>query len=103
MELHRQTCQACGSIDVRVILRHGEGHPTTAYVRCASCGELVARYGLRSYYHHGKGFESWLRRFRGLARESGRNLMAEFERVKQQAVEEYKDVLEELERQGKNV
>lgn len=95
MEVHRQTCQSCGSIDVRNILRRAEGYPTAVFVRCARCKLLVARYELRAYYHHGKGLESWLQGQEGAA-ESGRALSEEFTHVQEQACHEYEEVLAAL-------
>lgn len=102
MEVHRQTCQACGSIDVRNILRRAEGHHTTVFVRCARCKALVARYELRAYYHHGKGVESWLRSHEGTT-ESGRDLSEAFARVEEQTLDEYEEVLAALAQQDKEV
>ncbi len=94
MELKRQTCQGCGSREHHNVLRRGEEHPLTVYVICARCKELVARYKLDSYYHHGKGFESWLRR-QG-ASESGRDLATAFGEVSHSSVAEFADVMSEL-------
>ena len=101
MELHRQTCQACNCRELQNILRRGEEHPLTVYLRCTRCGELVARYKVSGYYHHGKGFDSWLQRYQGIARESGRSLMDEYQRVQRSAVEEWADVQQQLRSQGK--
>ena len=101
MELHRQRCQSCQSLELNCVLRRDEAHPLTVYVRCAKCGELVARYRVGEYYHHGKGMESWLKAMRPGNRESARNLRADFDEVKRNSIAEYADVLEELERQGK--
>ena len=60
MEVHRQQCQHCGTFDARNILVRETGLPMTIYVRCTQCGELVARYKLSEYYHHGMGVESYL-------------------------------------------
>ena len=56
MELHRQHCQNCQSIEMRNILVREAGKATSVYVRCGNCGELVARYKLRDYYHHGRNY-----------------------------------------------
>ncbi|MBF0169983.1 MAG: hypothetical protein HQK87_02665, partial [Nitrospinae bacterium] len=63
MELHRQTCQACGSRAMRITLVREAGETDKVFVKCADCGGFVARYTIaqRGYYHHGKGFESYLR------------------------------------------
>ena len=103
MEVHRQRCQACDSLDLRDILVRRQGEPTAVYVRCAGCGELVARYLLRGYYHHGKGVESWLRSRGTDSVESGRDTAAEFEGVKKAAVDGYEQVLAKLEEMGKPV
>ncbi len=103
MDIHRQQCQACRSIDLRNILVRETGRPEAVYVRCIACGELVARYELSAYYHHGKGIESWLRS-RGIASaESGRDTIAEFEVVQKAAVGGYQLVLAKLEEMGKPV
>jgi len=103
MEVHRQRCQHCGSLDLCNILRRLEGRPTAVFVRCSQCHELVARYELSSYYHHGKGFESWLRSRGKTYGESGRSVLEDFNQVQKQAVEGYHDVLIELERLHKDV
>ncbi len=73
------------------------------YVRCANCGELVARYELSGYYHHGKGLESYLKS-RGVdASESGRQWLAQFNEVSEQAAVGYRDALEELQKAGKSL
>jgi hypothetical protein len=103
MDIHRQQCQACRSIDLRNILVRETGRPEAVYVRCIACGELVARYELSAYFHHGKGIESWLRS-RGIASvESGRDTIAEFEALHKAAVEGYQQVLAKLEEMGKPV
>lgn len=104
MEVHRQTCQSCGSIDVRNILRRTEGQRTAVFVRCARCKKLVARYELAAYYHHGKDVESWLRGYEGAAAmESGRDLSDAFARSRDQALHEYDEVLVDLARVDKEV
>ncbi len=102
MEVHRQRCQNCGSLDQRNLILRAEGRPITVFVRCTQCGSLVARYQLSDYYHHGKSYESWLRgRFLGRAEESGRDLRHSFEETQEEAVAELEEVLAELERLGK--
>jgi RNase P subunit RPR2 len=103
MEVHRQTCQKCGSIDVRNILAREPDIPMTIYVRCAKCGELVARYKLREYYHHGKGIDSFLRSQAAQLAESGRHVLGEFRRTQKESVQGYEMVLKELEKEGKEV
>jgi len=103
MDIHRQQCQACRSFDLRNIVVRETGRPHAVYVRCLGCTRLVARYELSSYYHHGKGVESWLRS-RGIASaESGRDTATEFEEAQKAAVEGYERVLAKLEEMGKPV
>ena len=99
MEVHRQRCQACGSTELHNVLRRREGDPQTVFVGCAKCGELVAVYGLAAYYHHGKGFESWVAQQR--PGESARTLRDRYEKAQYDALEGWAEVREELERQGK--
>ena len=103
MEIRRQTCQACHSIDVRNILVRRTGQPTTVYVRCARCLKLVARYKLRGYYHHGKDIDSYLRSRGSAAADSGRDLLEEFQRVQTEAAEGFEQVLKLLDDLGKEV
>ncbi|REJ65726.1 MAG: hypothetical protein DWQ31_17465 [Planctomycetota bacterium] len=103
MEIHRQQCQQCGSRNARNILVREADAPMTIYVRCLGCGELVARYQLSHYYHHGKGIESFLRSLGSDAGESGRDYLAEFQRTQDQAVRGYEDALRKLQEQGNDV
>lgn len=68
MEVHRQTCQICGSRKVRNILIREPKTNDKVLVECMECRELVARYVIAKggYYHHAKGYESYLR---GLTRD----------------------------------
>lgn len=63
MELHLQQCQSCGSRNLRNILVREPGENDKVYVQCRDCDALVASYTLSpmGYYHHGKGYESFLR------------------------------------------
>tara|TARA_R110002096_G_scaffold91625_23_gene207400 strand:+ start:14673 stop:14987 length:315 start_codon:yes stop_codon:yes gene_type:complete len=101
MEIHRQRCQNCDSLEVQNLLTREQGEPDTVYVRCAQCGELVARYRLRAYYHHGKGIDSFLRTQGGSSLESGREALADFERAKSDALKGFQKVMEQLESEGK--
>ncbi|MHC4992372.1 MAG: hypothetical protein ACYTGC_15470 [Planctomycetota bacterium] len=96
MEIHRQQCQACGSHDVHNILARETGRPQTVYVRCARCRDLVARYLLSGYYHHGKDVDSYLRSLGHLAAESGRDTLEDFKQVQNDAIEGFERVLEHL-------
>ncbi len=89
MEVHLQTCQACGCNKLEnLILREPES-PQVVLARCSECGKLVARYELSDYYHHGKDIESYLRAQGNLALDSGRTWLAKFERVKKNALESF--------------
>ncbi|MGB0679925.1 MAG: hypothetical protein ACPGUV_09720 [Polyangiales bacterium] len=96
MEVHRQRCQACQSIDLRNIIAREAGSPDTIYVRCARCQALVARYRLSGYYHHGKGLDSFLRSQGSRSRESGRGLLKDFERAREESLQGYDEVLHVL-------
>ena len=101
MEVHRQACQKCGSRQLNNIVARPAGEPTLVFARCADCGELVACYELRRYYHHGKDVESYIRSHGPRAAESGRNVLAQFDRVQRETIEWYEKVLKALEEQGK--
>jgi hypothetical protein len=103
METHRQRCQVCQSLQMRNILVREPGEPTVIYARCGECGELVARYRLEDYYHHGKGIESYLRSHGGAAAESGRRIMKEFQEVEAQALAGFAAAIAQLQQQGKDV
>ena len=103
MDVHRQQCQACGSRDVRNILVREEGQAMRVYVRCGGCQALVAQYTLRSYYHHGKGVESFLKSAGPGSEESGRHLLDTFQKARDQAVEGYERALKELQTRGKDL
>ena len=82
--------------DVQNILVRGTDAPMTIYVRCLNCEGLVARYKLSEYYHHGKGMESFLRSHGSAAGESGRDYLAECQKIQDEAVSGYEDVLRRL-------
>ncbi|HJK98023.1 MAG TPA: hypothetical protein RMF84_12415 [Polyangiaceae bacterium LLY-WYZ-14_1] len=103
MEVHRQRCQACGSIDVRNLLVREDGRPQTVYVRCGACESLVARYVLSDYYHHGKGLESWLRSHGGEFAESGRRISDELAEAERAAVAGMDRAVDWLRAAGKDV
>ena len=103
MQVNRQTCQKCGSIDVRNLLARETDRPTIVYVRCAGCLELVACYELSDYYHHHKGIESYLRAHGVSAADSGRMWLADFKQVQQDALSGYEAALEQLDEAGKEI
>ncbi|MEQ8769117.1 MAG: hypothetical protein RIB60_01255 [Phycisphaerales bacterium] len=101
MEVHRQQCQSCLSYKVHDVLVREAGQPQTVYVICANCHELVARYRLQNYYHHGKGAESFMRSREGKGADSARELLEEFDRTKHDAHDGYARVLKILAEQHK--
>ena len=103
MEVSRQRCQACGSHDVRNILARDEGDRTIVFVRCSGCAQLVARYELSAYYHHGKGLASYLRGAGASEEESGREWLAELRAVEEEALRGYEEVLQALAAAGKTI
>jgi hypothetical protein len=102
MDVKRQTCQLCHSIDVRNIIVR-DGGRQFIYVRCAKCKELVARYELKDYYHHGKGIESYLRAHGVKASDSGREWLNQFQQSQDEALAGYHAALEALEELHKDV
>jgi hypothetical protein len=89
--------------DMRNIVVRKAGAPMTIYTSCLGCGELVARYRLCEYYHHGKGLESYLRSQGSAAGESGRDYLAEFHRIQAETEQGYQEALHQLAEQDKNV
>ncbi len=63
MEIHVQQCQNCQSSNLKNILFRETGESDKVYVQCHDCKEFVASYVIepQGYYHHGKGYESFLR------------------------------------------
>ena len=103
MEIHRQRCQQCNSLDVHNILVREVEAPMVVYVRCVQCGQLVARYKLSDYYHHGKGIESFIRSIGGTVEESGRDVLDQFKRSQSASLEGYELALKYLDEHGKSV
>ena len=103
METHRQKCQQCNSTKMCNILVRAPGHSTVIYARCADCKELVAKYSLEDYYHHGKGIESYLRSHGGSEAESGRGIMKSFREAGEDALEGFAAAIENLRQEGKEI
>ncbi|MDH5541553.1 MAG: hypothetical protein OEY64_01175 [Nitrospinota bacterium] len=100
MEIHRQTCQKCGSREMRNLLARAVGESDKVFVQCVKCGELVARYtiGQGGYYHHGKGYESYLRSLnRGGDYESTRDMNNAFNTIVESCEKEFAEILKHLE------
>ena len=106
VELHIQHCQACGSDNLKNILYRQTGKADKVYVRCHSCGAFVASYAIapRGYYHHGKGFESFLRGIsRGGEFISGTRMKRLYTEHKEREIETFEKVLRLLkEKEEKN-
>lgn len=105
MDIHRQTCQKCGSRNMRNLIAREEGQSDKVYVQCLDCKEFVARYVIArlGYYHHGKGFESFLKSLnRGGQFDSGKDVKALFEEVKESCEREFAEVLKKMEEMGKD-
>ncbi|MCG8326324.1 MAG: hypothetical protein MI974_01505 [Chitinophagales bacterium] len=81
------------------MLVRNPGDPDKVYVQCHNCKELVASYVIAplGYYHHGKGYESFLR---GVHRSgdflSGRNINRLYEERKTEEMAQFQKVLEHL-------
>ncbi|MEM9585687.1 MAG: hypothetical protein AAGA03_00275 [Planctomycetota bacterium] len=103
MDVKRQTCQSCHSMDVRNIIVRDEDGGQVIFVRCARCGELVARYDLKDYYHHGKGIESYLRAHGMRGSDSGRAWLEAFKKSQQDALVGYEAALEVLAKSNRDV
>ena len=106
MELHVQQCQHCGSDRMKNILFRQPGESDKVYVQCQDCGQFVASYILAplGYYHHGKGYESFLRSiYRSGEFMSGRNFKRQYEQRKDEEVAVFEEVKAKLKaREEKN-
>jgi hypothetical protein len=104
MEVYRQTCQVCGSRVLRNHLVREGGETDRVVVQCAECHKLVAVYTLasRGYYHHEKGYVSYLRSLsRAGGAVSGKALKEEFEATQHSNLELFSSVLDYLSETGK--
>jgi hypothetical protein len=105
MEVHRQTCQICGSRKLRNLLLREPKTNDKVIVQCTECKELVARYIISKggYYHHAKGYESYLR---GLTRDgdfmNAKIMENEYLEIKETCEKEFKKVTSYLDEQDKN-
>lgn len=99
MEIHTQQCQFCKSKQLKNILVRQSGEADKVYVQCTSCEQFVASYALAplGYYHHGKGYESFLRSVhRSGEFMSGRNIRKMYEDRKMAEVNKFEEVLKRL-------
>ena len=99
MKIHVQKCQNCQSTNLKNILYRESGEPDRVFVQCNDCQEFVASYVIAplGYYHHGKGYESFLR---GVSRSgefmSGRRIKKLFLQRKEDEVKAFEIVLKSL-------
>lgn len=101
MEIHIQQCQSCGKRNLRNILVREPGENDKVYVQCRSCDAFVASYTLSpmGYYHHGKGYESFLRSVqRSGDYMSGRNMADIYKARVAKEERRFQKVLERLEK-----
>lgn len=99
MEIKVQKCQNCKSRKCRNILYRTSGETDRVFVQCLKCGELVASYHIApmGYYHHGKGYESFLRGIhRGGDFMSGRNIAGMFTKRQKEETELFQKALGDL-------
>lgn len=99
VELHIQKCQACESDKLKNILYRQTGNADKVYVQCHDCGAFVASYEIapRGYYHHGKGYESFIRGIsRGGEYMSGSRIKRLFTEHKEREIQNFEQVLELL-------
>lgn len=81
------------------ILYRQTGKSDKVYVQCQNCGEFVASYAIapRGYYHHGKGYESFLRGIsRGGEFMSGTRVQRLFTEHKEKEIQTFEKVLKLL-------
>ncbi|MCP4754907.1 MAG: hypothetical protein GY866_28865 [Proteobacteria bacterium] len=105
MDVHRQTCQFCGSRSMRNLLVREPEKNDVVIVECMECRDLVARYIIAKggYYHHEKGYESYLR---GLTRDgdfmNAKIMEPEFEEIKAASEKLFLKAKEHLKNLGKD-
>ncbi len=105
MEIHRQTCQLCGSKQMRDLIVREPGEPDKVFVQCDQCKEMVARYVIapNGYFHAHKNFESYLRGIhRGGDVMSGRSIQAEYEKTQEICENRFRELKEKLKEMEKN-
>jgi hypothetical protein len=100
MDVREETCHRCGATEMKNLVAEGEGTQPVAFVACAACGELVARYGIVTAYRHGAEFEGSLRSPRWASAESGKATMEELGGDRLEAEEQYATVLAHLEKKS---
>jgi hypothetical protein len=99
VELHIQKCQACESERLKNILYRQPGVADKVYVQCHDCDSFVASYTIapRGYYHHGKGYESFIRGIsRGGEFMSGSRVKRLYAEHKEQEIQYFERVLKLL-------
>lgn len=96
MEIRNQTCLFCHAKTFENIIVREAGRTQAVYVRCAECGEFVARYILKDYYHHGRTLDSLLQST-GQTMESGREMLTEMKEREETAVAQFAKIIEDME------
>lgn len=105
MDVRLQACQNCGSSKTRNILVREPDKRDQVFVQCAECEELVSRYALdeNGYYHHGKGFESYMRhQKRAGSTASTQEMKDAFENLRAVALDEFGAALNSLNQKERN-
>lgn len=103
MEIHVQQCQSCEKRNLRNVLVREPGENDKVYVQCRSCGAFVASYTLSpmGYYHHGKGYESFLRSVQRSGEfMSGRNIAEVYKARVAKEERHFRNVLDRLEKRN---
>ena len=96
MEVRHQTCLACQSEELENIIVRDAGRTQSIFVRCAKCGEFVARYILKDYYHHhGRTLDSLLQST-GQSVESGREMLHQFKERRETAQTQFEKMIRNL-------
>lgn len=91
-----QSCKVCSSTSLHNFLVEDAGKPIVVFVRCAECGEFIARYVLSAYYYHPSAYESYVRTHGSQVRESGRAILEDFEQLKQESIDGYEKLKDDL-------
>ena len=86
---------------MRNLLSRAVGESDKVFVQCVKCGGFVARYTIAQggYYHHGKGFESYIRSLnRGGHYESTRDIQDGFSKLVESCENEFNEILGDIEK-----
>ncbi|MBF0169639.1 MAG: hypothetical protein HQK87_00895 [Nitrospinae bacterium] len=105
MDVRVQACQNCGSERTRNLLVREPEKQDQVFVQCVECEELVSRYALaeNGYYHHGKGFESYMRSMkRAGSTASAQEMKDSFENIRAVTLDEFASVINDLNRKERD-